>query len=58
MLIAQGKTNIEIAETLVVGKRTVETHVGNILSKLGFTRRAQIVAWVLAKGEADSGMAL
>jgi DNA-binding NarL/FixJ family response regulator len=48
-LIAQGKSNSEIADALVVGKRTVETHVGSIFSKLGLTRRAQIVAWVLAQ---------
>jgi DNA-binding CsgD family transcriptional regulator len=49
-LIAQGKTNGEIAAALVVGKRTVETHVGNILGKLGLSSRAQIVAWAIANG--------
>jgi DNA-binding NarL/FixJ family response regulator len=53
-LIAQGKTNREIAEALVVSKRTVETHVGSILAKLGFTTRAQIIAWALAEGMANS----
>ncbi|MDE3092101.1 MAG: helix-turn-helix transcriptional regulator, partial [Chloroflexota bacterium] len=48
-LVAQGKSNREIADTLVVGERTVETHVGNILSKLGFTSRAQIAAWSVEK---------
>jgi DNA-binding CsgD family transcriptional regulator len=48
--IAQGKINREIAETLVVGERTIETHVGNILSKLGFTSRRQIAAWAIEKG--------
>jgi predicted ATPase/DNA-binding CsgD family transcriptional regulator/DNA-binding XRE family transcriptional regulator len=50
VLIAQGKSNAEIAGTLVTSKRTVEKHVGNILSRLGFSSRAQIVAWVLARG--------
>ena len=50
VLIAQGKLNREIADTLVVVERTVETHVGNILSKLGFTSRAQIAAWSVEKG--------
>src|SRR5574341_52049 len=49
-LIAQGKSNREIAEALVVGERTVEAHVGNILSKLGFTSRSQIVVWAIEKG--------
>jgi DNA-binding NarL/FixJ family response regulator len=49
-LIAQGRSNSEIAETLVIGKRTVETHISNMLSKLGFTSRAQIVVWALERG--------
>ena len=48
--IAQGKSNGEIAEALIVTKRTVETHVNNILSKLGATSRAQIVVWALERG--------
>jgi DNA-binding NarL/FixJ family response regulator len=43
-LIAQGKSNRDIADPLVVGNRTVEAHVSSILSKLGFTSRAQIDA--------------
>ncbi|MEX1159161.1 MAG: tetratricopeptide repeat protein, partial [Thermomicrobiales bacterium] len=53
-LIAQGKTNGEIADALFVSKRTIETHVGSILSKLGYTTRAQIIAWVLAAGSVNS----
>ena len=34
-LIAEGRTNRAIASTLVVGEKTVETHVANIFSKLG-----------------------
>ena len=50
MLVAQGKTNREIADELVLGERTIETHVGNALSKLGFTSRAQIAAWAVGQG--------
>jgi DNA-binding CsgD family transcriptional regulator len=46
LCIAQGKSNRAIAETLVVSERTVESHVGRILGKLGFTSRSQVVAWV------------
>jgi DNA-binding CsgD family transcriptional regulator/tetratricopeptide (TPR) repeat protein len=46
-LVAQGKSNRAIAEELVLSERTVETHVSNILGKLGFTSRAQIVAWAV-----------
>lgn len=49
-LVAQGKTSREIAERLVVSKRTAEVHVSNILGKLGFTARAQIAAWAVEKG--------
>jgi non-specific serine/threonine protein kinase len=50
-LIAQGKTNREIAEALSVGERTVETHVSNMLMKLGFASRAQIAAWAATRGQ-------
>jgi predicted ATPase/DNA-binding CsgD family transcriptional regulator len=50
VLIAQGKSNSEIASELVLSKRTVETHASHILSKLGLSSRAQIVRWVLDHG--------
>jgi DNA-binding CsgD family transcriptional regulator/tetratricopeptide (TPR) repeat protein len=49
-LVAEGKANREIAEVLVVNYRTVEKHIENILSKLGFTSRAQIAVWAADKG--------
>lgn len=45
-LVAQGLGNREIAERLVLAKRTVDSHIEHIFSKLGFTSRAQIAAWV------------
>ncbi len=50
VLVAQGKSNREIANELVLGERTVETHVGNILSKLGFGSRAHVAAWAVESG--------
>jgi non-specific serine/threonine protein kinase len=50
VLISQGKSNREIAEALVLSERTVENHVGNILTKLGFESRAQIAIWTVEKG--------
>ncbi|GAC1508966.1 MAG: hypothetical protein NVS2B12_24660 [Ktedonobacteraceae bacterium] len=44
VLIAQGKSNREIADTLVVSVRTVETHVGTILAKLGVASRSRIAS--------------
>lgn len=46
-LVAQGKANHEIAEALVVTKRTVETHINNIMHKLVLTSRAQLVVWAV-----------
>ena len=50
MLIGQGKSNSEIAFELVLSKRTVETHVSHILSKLGFSNRAQVIRWAIDNG--------
>jgi DNA-binding CsgD family transcriptional regulator/tetratricopeptide (TPR) repeat protein len=47
-LIAQGKSNLEIADALTVSERTVTTHVSHILGKLGLTSRTQVVAWMIA----------
>ena len=44
-LITEGKSNREIAETLVVAERTIASHVSNILNKLGFDSRVQIAMW-------------
>jgi DNA-binding CsgD family transcriptional regulator len=49
-LIMQGKSDRQIAEELVLSKRTVGTHVTNILNKLGFSSRTQIAAWAVEKG--------
>lgn len=50
MLVAQGQSNLAIADILTVTERTIESHVSNILAKLGFTNRSQIAAWVVANG--------
>jgi predicted ATPase/class 3 adenylate cyclase/DNA-binding CsgD family transcriptional regulator len=52
--IAQGKSNQAIAAELFLGLKTVEAHVTRILSKLGFTSRAQIAGWAVAKGLAKA----
>ncbi|MGW0174035.1 protein kinase domain-containing protein [Rhodococcus sp. NPDC003322] len=46
-LVAEGLTNRTIASNLVISQRTVDGHVEHILTKLGFTSRAQIAAWVV-----------
>lgn len=46
-LVAQGRTNAEIAKTLSIGVTTVRTHVGNLLSKLGFSNRTQLALFAV-----------
>jgi len=50
-LVAEGLSNRDIAGRLVVSQRTAEGHVEHILTKLGFSSRAQIAAWVVANRE-------
>jgi DNA-binding CsgD family transcriptional regulator/tetratricopeptide (TPR) repeat protein len=44
-LVAEGRTNPEIASELDVATKTVAAHVEHILAKLGVGRRAEIAAW-------------
>jgi non-specific serine/threonine protein kinase len=48
VLVARGQSNREIAAALVIGERTVETHVTRVLQKLNLQRRAQVAAWAAA----------
>ena len=50
LLVARGLTNRQIAEELIIGERTVDTHVTNIRTKLELHRRVQITAWAIAHG--------
>jgi DNA-binding CsgD family transcriptional regulator len=44
-LIAEGRTNAEIADALAIAAKTASAHVEHILAKLGVARRAEIAAW-------------
>jgi DNA-binding NarL/FixJ family response regulator len=44
-LVAAGRSNREIADTLIITEGTVEVHVKHILSKLGLRSRSQVAAW-------------
>ena len=48
-LVARGQSNSQIAASLVISVRTVETHVQHIMDKLGCGTRAQIAAWSAAQ---------
>jgi len=47
MLLAEGKTNREIAQTLYLGEGTVRNYVSSILSKLGLANRAEAAAYAV-----------
>ena len=49
-LIAAGKSNAEIAETLVIGASTVKTHIGSILRKLHLDDRTQAAVYAWQQG--------
>jgi DNA-binding NarL/FixJ family response regulator len=53
-LIARGLSNRAIAGELVISQATVARHVANMLTKLGFSSRAQIAAWVARQAGPDA----
>ncbi len=52
-LVAEGRSNKEIAELLVITEMTVRTHVSNILSKLHLASRTQAALYALREGLAS-----
>ena len=52
-LVAQGLTNKEIADKLVISENTARNHVSNILGKLGLSHRAQAAAFAARHGLLD-----
>jgi two-component system, NarL family, response regulator LiaR len=49
-LVAAGKSNAEIAETLVLGESTIKTHLSNILKKLHLDDRTQAAVYAWQQG--------
>ncbi|MET9608720.1 response regulator transcription factor [Streptomyces sp. NPDC006512] len=52
-LIADGRSNREIARALVLSEKTVKTHVSNILMKLDLSDRTQAALWAVRHGMAE-----
>jgi DNA-binding NarL/FixJ family response regulator len=50
-LVALGRSNREVAEELVVGVRTVETHLEHIFRKLSVQTRTEVGVWASQHGE-------
>jgi two-component system response regulator NreC len=49
-LLAEGKTNEEIAEKLVISRHTVARHRENLMRKLELHSRAELVKYAIRKG--------
>ena len=49
-LVAQGRSNHEIAQELVISEKTVKSHVSNILGKLHLDDRTQLAIYAIKKG--------
>lgn len=50
-LVAQGLTNQEIGETLMISKRTVDNHVSNVFNKTGAKNRVALLNWAMDHGK-------
>jgi DNA-binding NarL/FixJ family response regulator len=53
-LVAQGRSNSEIARALVISDKTVKTHISNILGKLELQDRTQLAIYAIKHGLGDS----
>ena len=49
-LLAQGMTNKDIAQTLILSVRTIEAHLRNIFGKLGVRSRTEAALWAVEHG--------
>ena len=51
--MAQGRSNREIADEFVISEKTVKTHIGHVLAKLGLKDRTQLAIYALKHGLAE-----
>lgn len=50
VLVAQGRSNRDVGRLLTIGERTVQTHIANVLTKLGLVSRTQAALWAVREG--------
>jgi DNA-binding NarL/FixJ family response regulator len=50
VLVAQGRSNRDIAQALTISERTARTHVSNVLAKLDLASRTQAALWAVREG--------
>lgn len=50
VLVAHGRSNRDVGRALAIGERTVQTHLGNVLTKLGLASRTQAALWAVREG--------
>ncbi len=53
-LVSRGITNREVAERLYISENTVKYHMKNILDKLHFQNRSQVIAWAARHGDSPN----
>jgi NarL family two-component system response regulator LiaR len=53
-LVAQGRSNAEIAQALIISDKTVKTHISNVLSKLDLQDRTQLAIYAIKHGLVES----
>ena len=49
MLIAEGRTNRQIAETMILSEKTVKNYVSSLLAKLGMSRRTEAAVYAVKR---------
>ncbi|MDH4235772.1 MAG: LuxR C-terminal-related transcriptional regulator, partial [Nitrospira sp.] len=57
-LLAQGKTNKEIAVHLQLSDKTIKNYLANVYTKLNVNRRTEAVAWFIRECRSGSGAGL